>query len=51
MANLIEHVWPLLESGKVKPVIYKTFALEQAVEAHILMESSQHVGKIMLKVI
>jgi NADPH2:quinone reductase len=51
VANLIEHVWPLLESGKVKPVIYKTFALEQAVEAHILMESSQHVGKIMLKVI
>jgi NADPH2:quinone reductase len=50
-ANLIEHVWPLLESGKVKPIIYRTFALEHAVDAHILMETSQHVGKIMLKVI
>jgi NADPH2:quinone reductase len=39
-----------LESGKVKPVIYRTFALEQAVDAHLLMESSQHVGKIMLQV-
>jgi NADPH2:quinone reductase len=50
VANLIEHVWPLLESGKVKPVIHQVFPLEQAVDAHILMESSQHVGKIMLKV-
>jgi NADPH2:quinone reductase len=48
VANLLEHVWPLLESGKIKPVIYQTFKLEQAVDAHILMESSQHVGKIML---
>lgn len=51
VANLMKHVWPLLESGKIKPVVYQTFALEQAVQAHILMESSQHVGKIMLKVI
>ena len=51
VANLIEHVWPLLESGKIKPVIYQTFALEQAADAHTLMESSQHVGKIMLKLI
>jgi NADPH2:quinone reductase len=51
VANLLKHVWPLLESGKVKPVIHQVFALEQAVDAHILMESSQHVGKIMLKVI
>jgi len=51
VANLTQHVWPLLESGKVKPVIHQVFPLEQAVDAHILMESSQHVGKIMLKVI
>ncbi len=51
VANLIEHVWPLLESGKIKPVIFQTFALQQAADAHTLMESSQHVGKIMLKLI
>lgn len=51
VAKLIAHVWPLLESGKIKPVIFKTFPLEQAAQAHLLMESSQHVGKIMLQVI
>lgn len=50
-AKLHEHVWPLLESGKIKPVIYQTFPLEQAAQAHTLMEASTHVGKIMLKVI
>ena len=49
-ASLKQHVWPLLESKKVKPVIFKTFALDQVVEAHRLMESSAHIGKIMLKV-
>ncbi|MDB5762599.1 MAG: qor1 [Herminiimonas sp.] len=50
-ARLREHVWPLLESGKIKPVIYQTFPLEQAAQAHALMEASTHVGKIMLKVV
>ncbi len=50
-AQLREHVWPLLESGQLKPVIFKTFPLEQAAAAHALMESSTHVGKIMLQVI
>ncbi len=50
VAKLIEHAWPLLEAGKIKPVIYRTFALEQAADAHSLMESSQHIGKIMLQV-
>ncbi|WP_305823066.1 NAD(P)H-quinone oxidoreductase [Massilia brevitalea] len=49
--NLREHVWPLLAAGKIKPVIYKTFPLEQAAEAHALMESSTHVGKIVLQVV
>ncbi|MEP7155782.1 MAG: NAD(P)H-quinone oxidoreductase [Betaproteobacteria bacterium] len=48
--SLKEHVWPLLEAKKVRPVIHQTFALEQVVEAHKLMESSTHIGKIMLKV-
>jgi len=46
--ELYEHVWPLLNSGALKPVIYKTFSLEQAADAHRLMESSEHVGKIIL---
>jgi NADPH2:quinone reductase len=47
-ANLEKTVWPWLMSGKVKPVIYKIFSLEQAPEAHALMESSEHIGKIIL---
>ena len=47
---LREKVWPLLETGTVKPVVHKTFPLEQAVEAHRLMESSAHIGKIVLTV-
>jgi NADPH2:quinone reductase len=49
-AQLQARVWPLLEAGKIKPVIYRTFPLEQAGAAHALMESSVHVGKIMLQV-
>ncbi|MFM8468255.1 MAG: NAD(P)H-quinone oxidoreductase [Oxalobacteraceae bacterium] len=49
--KLRQRIWPLLESGKIKPVIFKTFPLEQAAEAHTLMESSTHVGKIMLQVL
>ncbi|MDD2923828.1 NAD(P)H-quinone oxidoreductase [Rhodoferax sp.] len=41
-------VWPLLESGRIKPVIHGTFAAVDAARAHALMESSQHVGKIVL---
>ena len=48
--RLGEKVWPLIEAGKIKPVIYKTFPLAQASEAHRLMESSQHIGKIVLEV-
>ncbi len=49
--RLQEKIWPLIEAGKIRPVIYKTFPLAQAAEAHVLMESSHHVGKIMLQVI
>ncbi|KQX95479.1 NAD(P)H-quinone oxidoreductase [Massilia sp. Root133] len=48
--ELRERVWPLLAAGQIKPVIYKTFPLEEAAAAHTLMESSAHVGKIMLRV-
>ena len=45
---LHKHVWPLLEAGKVKPLIYETFPLEKTCDAHALMDSSKHIGKIML---
>ena len=48
--QLHERIWPLLNSGNLKPVIYKTFSLEQASDAHRLMESGEHVGKIVLTV-
>ena len=48
-ADLKEYVWPLYEQGKIKPVLYKTFSLKNACDAHTLMESSKHIGKIMLK--
>ncbi len=43
-------VWPQLAAGKVAPVIHQVFALEDAAQAHALMESSAHIGKIMLRV-
>jgi len=47
-ANLQKTVWPLLADGSIKPVIYKTFPLAEAAQAHRLMESSAHIGKIVL---
>jgi NADPH2:quinone reductase len=49
-ARLRERIWPLIEAGRIKPQVYRTFPLEQAGEAHKLMESSQHIGKIVLTV-
>ena len=48
--NLRDKVWPLLEAKTIKPEIFKTFALADAAQAHTLMESSQHIGKIVLTV-
>lgn len=49
-AQLRERVWPLLDGGKIRPVIAQTFPLEAAAEAHRLMEGGTHIGKIMLRV-
>ena len=46
---LEDRIWPLIGKGAIRPVIYKTFPLEKASEAHALMESSEHVGKIILE--
>ena len=48
--SLREKVWPLFEAGKLKPVVHRVFALSEAAAAHALMESSTHIGKIMLAV-
>ena len=47
-AKLREKIWPLLDSGAVRPVVHATFPLDQARAAHELMESSAHLGKILL---
>lgn len=46
--QLRDRVWPLLEAGRCVPHVHRTFALDQAADAHRLMESRQHVGKIVL---
>lgn len=46
--NLERHIWPFVGAGQVKPVIYKKLPLEQAAEAHAILESSAHIGKILL---
>jgi len=48
--GLKEKVWPLLEAGTVRPIIYKTFALEDAASAHAELERADHVGKVMMTV-
>src|SRR5438552_15410877 len=47
--NLRDKVWPLIEAGKVRPVIDRTFPLAEAAAAHRLMEASTHIGKILLR--
>ncbi|MDH5490249.1 MAG: zinc-binding dehydrogenase, partial [Rhodospirillaceae bacterium] len=47
--NLKKNVWPLLESGRIRPVISSVFPLENADKAHDLMESGGHIGKIVLQ--
>jgi NADPH:quinone reductase-like Zn-dependent oxidoreductase len=46
--ELKRKVWPLIEAGKVKPVIHATFALKDAAEAHRVMEADAHIGKLVL---
>jgi NADPH:quinone reductase len=47
---LRREVWPLLDQGRVRPLVYRTFPLAEAAAAHRLMESSEHIGKIVLVV-
>lgn len=47
-ASVVEHVWPLIADGSVRPVVHTTLPLEKAAEAHRMMEAGDHIGKIML---
>ncbi len=47
--HLLQKVWPLIEAGEIEPVIHATFPLAEAADAHRLMESSAHIGKIVLE--
>jgi NADPH2:quinone reductase len=48
---LRSHVWPLVESGAVRPIIHKTFPLAEAAAAHAELERGEHVGKLVLTVV
>ena len=47
---LLAHVWPLFEAGRVQPIVHATFPLDEAAEAHRVMEASSHIGKLVLVV-
>ena len=47
---LRKHVWPLIDAGKIRPMIHASFPLDQAAEAHRVMEAGQHIGKLVLRV-
>jgi NADPH2:quinone reductase len=49
-ANLRQKIWPLVEAGKIRPVVHQVFPLEQAAAAHALMETGSHIGKIVLEI-
>ena len=48
--QVVEHIWPLIEQGKYKPTIFQSFNMEDVNLAHELMESSSHIGKILLNI-
>jgi NADPH2:quinone reductase len=47
-SKLRQHVWPLFDSGFIKPLVFRKFPMAEAVKAHELIESGKHIGKIML---
>ena len=48
--QVVEHIWPLIEQGKYKPTIFRSFNMKDVNLAHELMESSNHIGKILLDI-
>ena len=50
LSELVKNVWPKIENGEIRPTIYKVFPIEQAQDAHAVLERSENVGKVVLKV-
>lgn len=50
LSELVQNVWPEIENGKIRPTIYKVFPIEQAQEAHGVLERNENIGKVVLKV-
>ena len=50
LSELVKNVWPKLESGDIRPSIYKVFPIEQAEDAHAVLERGENVGKVVLRV-
>ncbi|MGI5878845.1 MAG: zinc-binding dehydrogenase, partial [Christensenellales bacterium] len=50
LAELVKSVWPRVESGEVRPTIYRTLPIEQAQEAHAILERGENIGKVVLTV-
>jgi NADPH:quinone reductase-like Zn-dependent oxidoreductase len=50
VAGTEAHVWPLISSGQVKPVVHRVLPLAEAAEAHRIVEASEHIGKVVLTV-
>ena len=48
LADLVKNVWPKLESGEIKPTVYKVLPMEKAAEAHAILERGENVGKVVL---
>lgn len=51
LSELVKNVWPKIESGQIKPSIYKVLPIEQAEEAHAILERSENIGKVVLEVV
>ena len=50
LAEMVERVWPKVESGAIRPTIYRVLPMERAQEAHAILESGENVGKVVLQV-
>ncbi|MBC9227115.1 zinc-binding dehydrogenase [Aeromicrobium sp. 636] len=50
MADLVEHVWPLIEQGRLGPIVHETVPLARVADAHRILEESSHIGKVVLDV-
>ena len=50
VAGVREHVWPLIDDGHVRPIVHATLRLDEVQAAHRLVESSEHIGKVLLRV-